>query len=137
MHSPSQPPQNRRYCTDLYNSRVHKMEPLAPRASAKLIASCAKNVTIKQEGIRKTAELINPELEQSLYSVKNWRQHELHPKDLNKATVDWIFVLDTLNFSFWVEDSSPPFVVKYHGKCYTGYWALCAAIHRALEVCLL
>ena len=112
------------------------MAALSPRESGNFIASCAKNVLIKQEGVKKVAKLIYPELEKSLYSVKSWRKHDLHPKELNKATVDWIFLVDTLNFSFWVEKDIPPFVVKYRGKCYTGYWALCAAVNRALEVCI-
>lgn len=112
----------------------NKMATLSPRASGSFIASCAKHVSIKQEGVEKVAKQIYPELEKSLYSVKSWRKHELHPKELSEATVDWIFLLDTLNFSFWVEQETPPFVVKYRGNCYTGYWALCAAINRALEV---
>ena len=107
---------------------------MLPRESGKFIASCSKHIKIKDEGVKKVAKLIYPELEKSLYSVKNWRKHELHPKELNEATVNWIFLLDTLNFSFWVEKDTPPFVVKYRGKSYTGYWALCAAINRALEV---
>ena len=110
------------------------MAALQPREAGKFIASFAKHIKIKEEGVQKVAKLIYPELEKSLYSVKNWRKHELHPKELNEATVDWIFLLDTLNFSFWVEKDIPPFVVKYRGRSYTGYWALCAAINRALEV---
>ena len=110
------------------------MAAFSPRESGRFIASVAKNVSIKAEGVKKVAKLIYPELENSFYSVKTWRKHELHPKMLNEATVDWIFVLDTLNFSFWVEEDKPPFVVKYRGESYTGYWALCAAINRALEV---
>lgn len=110
------------------------MAALSPRESGKFIASCAKHVSIKSKGVQKVAKLIYPDLTKSLYSVKCWRKHELHPKEWSKATVDWIFLLDTLNFSFWVEQGTEPFVVKYRGKCHTGYWALCAAINRALEV---
>lgn len=110
------------------------MAALYPRASGNFIASFAKHVSIKDDGVKKAAKMIYPDLEKSLYSVKAWRKHELHPKELSDATVDWIFLLDTLNFSFWVERDCPPYVVKYRGSCYTGYWALCAAIKRALEV---
>ena len=110
------------------------MAALPPRESGSFIASRAKHVSIKEEGVKKVAKRIYPELEKSLYSVKTWRKHELHPKELSKATVNWIFFLDTLNFSFWVEKDSPPFVVKYRERNYTGYWSLCAAINRALEV---
>lgn len=49
--------------------------------------------------------------------------------------MDRIFVIDTLNFCFWNEHpSNPPFTIQYHGKNYTGYYSLCAAINRAIEV---
>ncbi|XP_055342786.1 queuosine salvage protein-like isoform X2 [Paramacrobiotus metropolitanus] len=45
-----------------------------------------------------------------------------------------IFFVDTLNFSFWSEDESDQkFCVEYNGKRWTGYWALCAAVNRALD----
>lgn len=40
-------------------------------------------------------------------------------------------MIDTLNFSFW-SSSDTLFTVVFNGKPYTGYWALCAAINRAL-----
>ena len=45
-----------------------------------------------------------------------------------------MFLIDLLNFSFWSPDNNK-FVVSFNKKHYTGYWALCAAINRALEVC--
>lgn len=51
----------------------------------------------------------------------------------NEKAIDWIFVVDTLNFSFWTDNESSfdKYSVSYGGKSYTGYWALCAAINRA------
>ncbi|KJE92058.1 hypothetical protein CAOG_03086 [Capsaspora owczarzaki ATCC 30864] len=57
----------------------------------------------------------------------------LNPQSLSDATLEWIFVVDTLNFSFWPEDPAVPFTVEYKDKSYTNYWSLCAAINRALE----
>lgn len=69
------------------------------------------------------------------YDIKQWKQHELHPNVANNAAVDWIFVVDTLNFSFWTEeaDVSKKYIVLYKDKHYTGYWALCAAMNRAMD----
>lgn len=39
-----------------------------------------------------------------------------------------------MNFSFWSEDSDNKYTVTYKGKAYTGYWSLCAAVNRALDV---
>ncbi|CEP10503.1 hypothetical protein [Parasitella parasitica] len=75
------------------------------------------------------------------YSTKTWNEHPLHPKTADCKTVDWIFLVDLLNFSFWsdldVKDKSTPhpdrYAIEYNGVRYTGYWSLCAAINRALD----
>ncbi|KAI9480878.1 MAG: hypothetical protein EXX96DRAFT_481288 [Benjaminiella poitrasii] len=75
------------------------------------------------------------------YSTKTWNEHPLHPKVVDKNTVDWIFLIDLLNFSFWsdldVADRSTPhpdrYAINYGGKKYTGYWSLCAVVNRALD----
>jgi hypothetical protein len=54
----------------------------------------------------------------------------------DRSAVDWIFVVDTLNFSFWSEtnkskdSNKSPFYVEHKGVRYTGYWALPAAINN-------
>ena len=45
-----------------------------------------------------------------------------------------IFLVDTLNFSFWSDDGDKKFAVTYNNKQYAGYWSLCAAVNRALDV---
>ncbi|KAI8974944.1 hypothetical protein BDB01DRAFT_378985 [Pilobolus umbonatus] len=75
------------------------------------------------------------------YSTHTWKEHPLHPKQANDSTIDWIFLVDLLNFSFWSDidciDKSVPhpdrYAVQYKGQLYTGYWSLCAAINRALD----
>lgn len=63
----------------------------------------------------------------------NWIQCPLNPKVANKHMVAWIFVVDTLNFSFWQEEGKET-LIEYNGERHSGYWSLCAAINRALEV---
>lgn len=62
--------------------------------------------------------------------MNNFSQHELHPSPDDPRAVDWIFVLDTLNYSFWSKKDSLKWTV--HGQ--TGYFALCAAVKRAINV---
>jgi hypothetical protein len=70
------------------------------------------------------------------YCTKTWRQHALNPNVADRSAVDWIFVVDTLNFSFWSEtnkskdSNKSPFYVEHKGVRYTGYWALPAAINN-------
>lgn len=54
-------------------------------------------------------------------------QHEHHPKPTDKNAVDWICVIDTLNFCFWTPNND----TKWQVSGETGYFALCAAINRA------
>ena len=109
-------------------------EVWGPRESAEFIASRSKDVSIRLQGVETASSVIFQSLKSKKYSFKVWKEHELHPKAMADWTADWIFVLDSLNFSFWVEDHCAPWTVRFNGKDYTGYWALCAGINRALQV---
>ena len=67
---------------------------------------------------------------------------ETFPPDLSeKVAINLVFVIDTLNFCFWIpkasgsENPNPPkWEVTFRNQTYTGYFALCAAIGKALDV---
>lgn len=59
--------------------------------------------------------------------VSNFSQNHHHPKPNDKNAIEWIFVIDTLNFCFW----TPGDATKWQVCGETGYFALCAAINRA------
>src|SRR6185312_4172735 len=48
-------------------------------------------------------------------------------------TANWVLVLDALNFCFWGEPEQPRWRVDWHGQIYDGYYALAAALSRAVE----
>lgn len=54
----------------------------------------------------------------------------LHFADGTARTANYVLVLDALNFSFWGE---PRWRIEYHGQVLDGYWALAAALKRAIE----
>jgi len=85
------------------------------------------------------------------YSPHAWREQPLHfqppqqysPSDpRTKACLDWIFLVSSLNFSFWSEkegtgNEAERFGVEWTGwsahepkKVWTGYWSLVAAINK-------
>ncbi|ORX88879.1 hypothetical protein K493DRAFT_319152 [Basidiobolus meristosporus CBS 931.73] len=70
----------------------------------------------------------------SEYSTATWKTHPLNPKVANEQAIDWIFLVDSLNFSFWSEyDSADQYAVSYEGNTYRGYWTLCCSINRAIS----
>lgn len=106
--------------------------PLSPRESARLVAENSRDVLVDREGVRRAAELLLPAA--AAWRVEQWKSlHELNPRGADAAALDWVFVVDTLNFSFWAEREESKCEVRYGGTAYTGYWALCAAVNRALD----
>lgn len=66
--------------------------------------------------------IVSKELDVNLFA-----QHQFHPTATDKDAIEWIFVIDTLNFCFWTPGND----TKWQVCGETGYFALCAAIKRA------
>ncbi|XP_031786919.1 queuosine salvage protein isoform X1 [Nasonia vitripennis] len=105
-------------------------EVLMPRESGKFIAETAKDVFIEAKGVEHLAHEIVKNLKSGALSPKNFSQHVHHPTTNDLKAVDWLFVIDTLNFCFWT-DSEVNKRWKVEGQ--SGYFALCAAVKRALD----
>ncbi|XP_076350562.1 queuosine 5'-phosphate N-glycosylase/hydrolase isoform X2 [Tachypleus tridentatus] len=67
------------------------------------------------------------------FTIKSWKEHELNPKTMDNKAIDWIFFTDSLNFSFWGEDENKQCKITFNNKSYSGWWAFCAAVNRALK----
>lgn len=92
------------------------------------------DVAIDMRATKAAADTIYRQMESESYSTATWSEHELHPKEKDENTVDFIFTMDLLNFSFWSElPDDERFAVEYQGKRWTGYWSLVASLQRALE----
>ncbi|KAJ5083437.1 Protein of unknown function DUF2419 [Penicillium angulare] len=93
------------------------------------------DVALSLTHTKDAAELIWRLMQKKAYSTQTWSEHELHPKSKDESTVDFIFTMDLLNFSFWSEekDESKRFAIEYRDKKWTGYWSLVAALQRALD----
>ncbi|KAG0270518.1 hypothetical protein DFQ27_005596 [Actinomortierella ambigua] len=109
--------------------------------SAEFIHKHSKHVFIPSDGIEEGAVKIYEAMKKTHYDTSKWKEHPLNPKECTKATVDWIFFVDLLNFSFWsdvdIQDTGVPHPDRYRvtldGVGYTGYWSMVAAVNRALE----
>lgn len=85
------------------------------------------------------------------YTPRTWRTHPLHicppePYDPTNADtiacLNWIFLISSLNFSFWSEREGRPdkYGVEWRTswcsesrKVHTGYWSLLAALNRGKQ----
>jgi hypothetical protein len=61
-----------------------------------------------------------------------WDTHH-HFFDGTERTVNWLLLLDALNFCFWAEKNQPRWGIEYKGEILNGYWAEAAALTRAVE----
>ncbi|KAK9368279.1 hypothetical protein V1509DRAFT_623601 [Lipomyces kononenkoae] len=108
--------------------------------SARYIYENADDVTISEEKCKLAAISIYNAMQCKSYSTETWSSNLLNPKKKDASTVDWIFLVDLLNFSFWSDvdpadtgkSESNRFSVNWEGKAWTGYWSLCALVNRAL-----
>lgn len=93
------------------------------------------DVALDMHGTKAAASTIWTSMQAKSFGFQSWSEHELHPKGKNGSTINFIFLMDLLNFSFWpeTEDSDKRYAVDYRGKTWTGYWSLVAALQRALE----
>ncbi|KAH8684659.1 hypothetical protein BGZ60DRAFT_398042 [Tricladium varicosporioides] len=102
---------------------------------AEYVYDNAIDVALDSQSTIAAAAMIYEQMQKKEYSMKTWSSHELHPQAKDESTVNFIFTLDLLNFSFWSERIEPEerFAVEYKGKSYTGYKSLVAALQRALD----
>lgn len=56
-----------------------------------------------------------------------------HFNDHTERTVNWIVVLDAMNFCFWAEKKQARWTIEYQGETLNGYLAEAAALTRAVE----
>ncbi|VDN17316.1 unnamed protein product, partial [Dibothriocephalus latus] len=103
---------------------------LSPRESAKFITEHADHVKVNSAAIQPLAQKFYDDLKTGTFG-SSWTDIPMHRKTMDASTVRWIFLVDSLNFSFWTEDVK--YAVSFRGENHTGYMALCAAVNRALE----
>ncbi|KAJ2106081.1 hypothetical protein IW146_007945, partial [Coemansia sp. RSA 922] len=100
-------------------------------SSAQFINSHSQDVFVPLDGVKRAARQILTRMKSVGYSTADWKKHTLTPSIANSQAIEWIFLVDALNFSFW-SDQPRQYSVTLDGKTYHGYWTLCAAVNRAL-----
>lgn len=130
-----------------------KDDLVMPLESAEFIMQSAKHVKISDSNLQILAKKIHAALYDKSCNYFDWKASPLNPKKMNEFAINWIFLVDCLNFSFWsdaelqvnhsnagssdaaalAQANVEKYTVIYNNVAYHGYWALCAAINRALD----
>lgn len=102
-----------------------RSDPLGVLATTRPVVETARSVSIVAEAVERTAD----ELARTPFQAPSWR---VWPHFWNEAerTATYVLLLDALNFCFWGE---PRWRVAYAGQSLDGYWALAAALRRAID----
>lgn len=111
------------------------MEPaLSPLQTGRFVAERSQDVWVEEQGVRKVAEMLYELRNSEELRADGWKKaNPLAPDPTSEQAVNWVFVVDTMNFSFWPDSELQQCEVTYRGSTYTGYMTLCAAISRALD----
>jgi hypothetical protein len=102
-----------------------RADPLEVLKTTAFVVAHARWVHIHHDAIERAADtLVETRIEPPAWN------YAYHFFDGTARTVNYLFLLDALNFCFW---GTPRWSITYRGKRLDGYWALAAALKRALE----
>lgn len=94
--------------------------------------------TVVREGTLVTLDADSAERLATRWAKQPWPAYAsdfaaMHFNDGSERTANWMLLVDALNFSFWGEPGEPRWSVEWHGKTWDGYYALAAALTRAMD----
>lgn len=106
-------------------------DPLGVLTTTRAVVESGEYVWINEEGVEALSDLwVQEEGIQVAPSAWDDRYHFF---DGSERTVNWLLVLDAVNFCFWAEKGQPRWRINYKGELLNGYWAEAAALKRAVE----
>lgn len=109
---------------------LHVNKNILLDSCSKLLSS-ASHVTLAEDfEFKFQAKRLEKEIK-SFDAFKQWKENELNPKIFDNFAIDWIFLCDLLNFSFWKDESGTSFDVEFNGKIYKSYWSLPATLNKS------
>jgi Queuosine salvage protein len=104
---------------------ARRPDPLDVLKSTARVVAHPRHVTIDRLRVETVAQILA--LREAPVPTWNYTYHYF---DGTAHTLTYLFLLDALNFSFWGE---PKWTITYRGTRLDGYWALAAALKRAVE----
>src|SRR5215218_962921 len=118
-----------RYTRQMFDGSIGPDSLRVLRSTRPLIEH-ARSVSIDSDAVETTATLlVNAEL-----APPEW-ETGIHFRDDTWRTAAWVLVLDALNFCFWswAGELEERWTVDYEGTRHDGYWALVAALRKAID----
>jgi len=103
-------------------------DPLFILKTTQKVLSRAKSVKINQQAIRKQALIWS----RQQVEIPSWPR-QLHFFDGGLKTIQYIFIVDAINFCFWPRKNKKKWGISYQKKFFSGSYALALALRRAIE----
>jgi len=113
-----------------YSFSIPEPDILGVLSDTRWVVEHATHVSINKEQVEHVSPLLL-----SYYSPtpEPFWYERFHFHDGTERTVNWLLVLDALNFCFWAEQGKPRWRIDYQGEILDGYWAEAASLTRAVE----
>ena len=83
------------------NDHVPALPSIKVLDDAEYVYNNSTDVALDMRGTKNAASTIYKMMQDKGYGTQDWSLHELHPKAKDSSAVDFIFLMDLLNFSFW------------------------------------
>src|SRR5947209_11225588 len=109
------------------------LDALGVLSTTLVVVEAGEQVWINEEAVAALSEQwIAQSSKQGNEEVPAWDER-YHFFDGSEHTVNWLLVLDAVNFCFWAEKGQPRWRINYKEELLNGYWAEAAALKRAVE----
>src|SRR5436305_140444 len=118
---------------DLYALPVN--DQLGVLSSTKFVVEQGKHVWINPQQVEALSKawIQDQTLQVAIPTAPGQWFTDYHFFDGTERTVNWMLVLDALNFCFWAEKGQARWTMHYRGESLNGYWAEAASLKRAVE----
>ncbi len=107
-------------------------DPLGVLSSTSRVVEQGEHVWIDKERLASLANQWAQAYQARPATFPTWYDR-YHFFDGSERSVNWILVLDAMNFCFWAEKGQPRWRIEYEGETLDGYMAEAAALKRAVE----
>ena len=112
---------------------LYEPDPSGVLSSTREVVEQGEHVWIDRERVGLLGDQWVQEMrEGTTFTTSAWYDR-YHFNDGTERTVNWVLLLDALNFCFWAEKDQPRWRIEYQGEILDGYWAEAAALTRAVE----